>query len=41
MFWDKQILGALCSANTELNDGVKTVSLNPFITLNPKTSQAA
>lgn len=40
MFWDKQILGALCSANTELSDGVKTVSLNP-LTLNPKTCQAA
>lgn len=40
MFWDKQILGALCSSNTELNDGVKIVSLNP-LALNPKTSQAA
>lgn len=40
MFWDKQILGALCSANTELNDGVKIVSLNP-LALNPKTSRAA
>lgn len=40
MFWDKQILGDLCSANTELCDGVKTVSLNP-LALNPKTSQAA
>lgn len=40
MFWDKQILGALWSANTELNDGVKIVSLNP-LALNPKTSQAA
>lgn len=35
-----RFLGALCSANTELNDGVKIVSLNP-LALNPKTSQAA
>lgn len=35
-----RFLGALCSANTELSDGVKTVSLNP-LTLNPKTCQAA
>lgn len=39
-FGISRFLGALCSANTELSDGVKTVSLNP-LTLNPKTSQAA
>lgn len=39
-FGISRFLGALCSTNTELSDGVKTVSLNP-LTLNPKTSQAA